>query len=148
MEQSHACKCHCHAESVAGFNDIIVTNGAAGFCNIAYAALCRTFNIITEGEEGIGAKRNTLDRGKICFLFFLCQRFRLFGEQCLPCAICQNVLIIIGNIDINGIISVGAAYGRQERQVEYLFMLSQMPDISFVACQSGAVNSGLLSCAN
>ena len=94
MEQSHACECHYHAKSVAGFNYIIITNGAAGLCNIANAALCRTFNIVTEGKECIGAKCHTLDCGKICLLFFLCQRFGLFGEQCLPCTFSQNILII------------------------------------------------------
>ena len=33
-------------------------------------------------------------------------------------------------------------------QVEHLLMLTQIPDVCLVACQSGAVDSGLLTCAD
>ena len=53
MEQSYASECHGDAILVAGLDDIIVANAAAGLCNIFHAALVGALDVVAEGEEGI-----------------------------------------------------------------------------------------------
>ena len=148
MEQSHACECHCHAVFVACSDNIVITDGAAGFCNVGNAALRCSFDVVTEGEERVRAQSNACHCSQVCFLFFSCQRFGFFGEQCLPCAFCQYIFVIVGDINVDCVISVRTTYCRQERQVQNFLVLSQVPDICFVASQSCAVDSGLLTSAN
>ncbi len=116
MEQAHTCKRHCHAKSVARRNYIVVPNRTARLCNIGNATFRRALNIVAKGEKRITAQRNTFDSGKVGFLFFLCQRCRLFCKQCLPYALCQYVLIIIGNVNVNSIVAVRTSNLRQERR--------------------------------
>ena len=55
VEQTDACKCHCDAVFVAGFDDMVITYRASCLGDILYAALVCTLDVITEGEEGIRA---------------------------------------------------------------------------------------------
>ena len=55
MEQTDACKRHRDAVFVAGFNDMIVTHRASCLGDVFHAALVCTFDVVTEGEEGIRA---------------------------------------------------------------------------------------------
>ena len=56
MEQAQAVKRHHNAVTVACFNDVIVTNGAARLYNRAHTAAARALNVVSEREEGIRAK--------------------------------------------------------------------------------------------
>ena len=53
VEETHTRKCHCNTVLVAGFNNIVVTDRAAGLCNKGYAASLCSVDVVAEGEEGI-----------------------------------------------------------------------------------------------
>ena len=53
MEQTHTREGHGNAVFVAGLDDIVVTDTAAGLCNVFHATLVGTFDVVAEGEEGI-----------------------------------------------------------------------------------------------
>ena len=54
MEQPYACECHCNAVFVTRVDYMVVTDGAACLCYIVYTALMCPFDIVAEGEEGVG----------------------------------------------------------------------------------------------
>ena len=56
VEQTHSVEDHGDAVTVAGFDDVVVTDRAARFSDIADAALMGTFDIVAKREEGIGTK--------------------------------------------------------------------------------------------
>ena len=87
MEESDAREGHSHVVLIASHNDMIISDGAAGLCNILNAALIGSFDIVTEWEECIGTERNVSILGKPLFLLGICENFRLLLEQSLPCAI-------------------------------------------------------------
>ena len=141
VEKTHAGEAHYHAVIVAGFDDVIVSDRAAGFSDISYAALGCSFNVITEGEECIAAECNALDCCKVCFLFFFGEGFGSFGEVFLPFAVCEHVVAFIRNINVDCVVSVRSADSIKEGKVKNLFVLSEMPDISFVAGKACAMDS-------
>ena len=53
VEKSDSRECHCDTVLVAGVDNIIVTDGAAGLCYVFYTASVRSFNVVTEWEECI-----------------------------------------------------------------------------------------------
>ena len=90
MEQSDAVADHCNAVLIAGFNDIVISDGTARLSDIAYTALVGAFDIVTEREECIRAERYTcILRDPFLLLMtlsrsarpssFLNGRFRTFG---------------------------------------------------------------------
>ena len=56
MEQSDSGKYHCHVVLVTAFDDRVIADGAAGLCNVFYAALMCAFDVIGEREECVGAQ--------------------------------------------------------------------------------------------
>lgn len=76
MEQAQVGHGHGYAVFVAGFNDVVVTDGAAGLGDVVYAATMGPFNVVAKGEEGVAAQGYTVELGNPGFLFFLCERFR------------------------------------------------------------------------
>ena len=148
VEKSHSGHCHSHAVLVADLNNIIVTNGAAGLCDIGNAALLSSFDVITEGEECIASESNAGNGSKVSLLLSLGKRLGLLGEEGLPYAVCEYVLVFIRNIYVDSIVSVGTLYAVKEGKVKNLVVLTEMPDVSLVTCKTGAVDSGLLTCAD
>ena len=69
-------------------------------------------------------------------------------KNCLPNAVGQHVHIIVGNVYVDGVVPVGPADILSKRQIQHFWVLPQIPDVRLVACQSGAVNTGLLSGAD
>ena len=55
VEQAHASEGHGDAVFVAGHDDMVVANRAAGLCDILHATLVGALDIVAEGEEGITA---------------------------------------------------------------------------------------------
>ena len=53
MEQADTCECHCDAILVASVNDIVVTYRTASLCDILYAALVSTLDVVAEREESV-----------------------------------------------------------------------------------------------
>ena len=56
MEQAHAGEGHDHVVQVAGLDDVVVADGAAGLGHVAHAGAVRALDVVAEGEEGIGAQ--------------------------------------------------------------------------------------------
>ena len=148
MEQAQAGECHCNTVLVAGFDNIIITDRAASLCNILHATAMRTLNIIAEREESVTAESNVLQLSNPSLFLFASQRFRFFGEEVFPYAVSQYILIIIGDVNVDGVVAVGTTDAVLKRQSQYLRILAQPPDISFTACQTSAVYAGLLAGAD
>ena len=140
VEQTDACECHCHIVFIAGLDNIIVTDRTAWLRNKLYAAALCTLNVVAKREERIRAEGYAAESRQPCFLLFFCQRFGLCCEELLPNAVCQHVFIIIGNIDINGIVTVGSADVLSERKGKHFRTLTEIPDIRLIAGKTGAVN--------
>ena len=64
MEQAHTCKRHGYAILVAGVDNIVVAYAASSLCDILYAALVGTLDVVAKGEEGIAAQRHALVLGE------------------------------------------------------------------------------------
>ena len=60
VEQSDAGEGHYHMVFVAAVDDSIVTDGAAGLCDVFYAALVSSLDIVGEGEEGVRSHHRTI----------------------------------------------------------------------------------------
>ena len=56
VEQSHVSEGHGHIVFVAGLDDIVVTDAAAGLCDVLHATLVGALDVVAEGEESIGAQ--------------------------------------------------------------------------------------------
>ena len=56
MEQSDSGKYHRHAILITAFDDRIIADGAAGLCNVFYAALMCAFDVIGKREECVRTK--------------------------------------------------------------------------------------------
>ena len=77
--------------------------------------------------------------------FFTGQYFRLFGKELLPYTVSQHIIMIITDIDVNGIVTVCAADLFYPWQIQYLWMLTKIPDVGLIACQSCTVDTALLT---
>ena len=124
---------------------MVVAHAAAGLCYVCHAALMRPLDIVAEGEESVRAERNARVLGNPFFLFLARKRFGAFGEELLPSTFCQNVFVVVGNIDVDGVVAIGAAYLLHPRQIHHLRVLAQPPDVGLVAGKARAVNAALLS---
>ena len=56
--------------------------------------------------------------------------------------------MVVADVDVNGVVTVGTADFLHPRQIQYLRVLAQVPDVGLVACQAGAVDAALLSGAD
>ena len=59
MEQAYTCKRHGYAILVAGVDNIVVAYAASSLCDILYAALVGTLDVVAKGEEGIRPQADT-----------------------------------------------------------------------------------------
>ena len=72
----------------------------------------------------------------------------LLGKVLLPVAVSANVLFVLIDITVDNVIAVGSAEGVLERKVENLIVLTKEPGVCLAACESCAMYSRLLTCAN
>ena len=127
---------------------MVVTDGAARLCDVGNTRLSRTLDVVAEREECIRADS---DAGLLCnprLLLLQRQNLRLDLEGLLPYALCQYVLILVGDIDINRIVAIRTADVVDKLQTEDLRMLTQAPVVRLVARQTGAVDAALLTRAD
>ena len=108
----------------------------------------RTLNVISEREECVTAESNVLQLCNPSLFLFASQRFRFFGEEVFPYAVSQYIFIIIGDVNVDGVVAVGTTDAVFKRQSQNLRILAQPPDISLAACQTSAVYAGLLAGAD
>ncbi|CAN3999461.1 Site-specific integrase, partial [Dysosmobacter welbionis] len=145
VEQPHPCKRHHHAVFVGCFNDMVIPDGTAGLNDVLDAGFSRPLHIIAEGEEGVGA---ACDAGEGCDPgFFLLRRQGIgaHSEGLLPDALRQHVLILVGEIYVDGVIPVRAANILHELQAQHLGMVAEPPGVRLGARQAGAVDAALLA---
>ena len=56
--------------------------------------------------------------------------------------------MLLTNIDVNGVVSVCSLDSVHKLQIQHLRSLTQEPVVCLLACQPGAVDSGLLACTD
>ena len=145
VEQSHVSEGHGHIVLVAGLDDIVVTDAAAGLCDILHAALVSTLDVVTEGEESVGAQAYVGVLGDPFLLLCTGENGWLLGEELLPCAVAQHVVVLFAEVDVDGVVAVGTTDARLERKAENLRALAQPPLIGFVTGETCAVDTALLT---
>ena len=148
MEKPDPGEGHDHVVLIAGLYHMIVTDGAAGLCDIEDTASSCTLDIVTKGEEGIGAEAYAailFDPGLSCFAG---EDLGLFGEEILPVSVSYDILIILTGIEIDRIVSVSTANLRLKGQIQNLRRLTKPPLVSLITGQTGAVDPGLLACSD
>lgn len=69
VEQTDACKRHYHVIFIAACNNICITHGSTGLCDVFYTTLMSSLDIIGEGEECIASQSHILHFVKPCSLF-------------------------------------------------------------------------------
>ena len=147
VEQPHAGEyCH-HAVLVTDFDDIIVFSRCRPALRYRIRRSFLALSMLSPNGKKASLPRETPLMESRYSLLFLCKRLRFFCEQGLPYAVLQDILVLVPQVDVDGIIAVRSGHIVSERQVDYDIRLSQMPEVRFVSCQSGAVDPGLLSCA-
>ena len=72
----------------------------------------------------------------------------MLGKVFLPVALSTNVLFVLVDVTVDDVVSVWTTERGFERQSEHLFVLTQEPSICLATCQTGAVNTRLLTCAD
>ena len=132
MEQTHTREGHGNAVFVAGLDDIVVANAAAGLCNVFHATLVGTLDVVAEGEEGIGTETYLRVLGNPCFLFLAGEGFGLCLEELLPGAVAENIIVVVGDIYVDGVVTVGTADIVDKGEVHHFRMLAEPPDVGFV----------------
>ena len=145
VEQSHVSEGHGHIVFVAGLDDIVVTDAAAGLCDVLHATLVGALDVVAEGEESVGAQTYVGVLGNPFFLLSTGEDSRLLGEELLPCAFAQYIVVLFAEVDVDGVVAVGTADTRFERKVENLRALAQPPLIGLVAGETCAVDAALLT---
>ena len=145
MEQAETGEGHDHVHVVAGFDDEVIADGAAGLCDVGDAGLVVTLNVVREREERVRTDGDTGDGREVRSLVFAEERSRLFGEQGFPFSIADDVFIVLGQVDVDGVVSLRTADTVFEREVQDLLGLAEEPVVGFVAGKAGAVDPGLLS---
>ena len=117
MEQPHTGKCHDHAVFIACINYKVVAYGTARLRHIGNAALLCPFDIIRKREKRIAAQRNSGDFRKIFLLLFLCKRFGPFRKILFPYVLAQYIFALVGKINIDDIIFIGAPDALRKMQI-------------------------------
>ena len=92
MEQPQAAEGHGDAVLVAGINDLLVTDGAAGLHDGGHAGATGTLDVVAEGEESVGAQAHAGDLAQVFLLFLGGQRGGLLGEGLGPDVITNDIL--------------------------------------------------------
>ena len=115
MEKAKPVKRHDHVILVAGHNDVVVANRSARLGNVLHAAFVGSLDVVAKGEEGVGTERHTGLRSQEFLLFLPGQPLRLLGKEFLPSTIREHIHVILGKININGIVPVRTADISAER---------------------------------
>ena len=148
MEQTHAREGHSDAILVARVDDMVVANATTSLSYILHATLMSTLDIVAEGEEGIAAEADACVLSHPSGLLLACERLGALGKELLPCAFGKHVIVIVGDIDIDGVVAVGTPNARHERQAHHLRMLAQPPDVGLLSGETRAMDTTLLTCSD
>lgn len=145
VEETHMGECHGDAILVAGVDDMVVADATASLCDKLHAAAMGTLDVVAEGEESIRSQGHARVLGDPCLALLAGQWFGLLGEELLPCAVAEDVLGLVADIEVDAVVAVCTANLLLEWQVHDLRVLAQPPFVSLASCQSGAVDAALLT---
>ena len=107
MEQTDAGECHRHSVLIADFDHVVVTDRSARLCDIFYAALVGTLDIVAEREEGVRSEGHILlHLVEPCALLFFREYRRFLGEDFLPFAVSKNIHVLVSDVNVDGIVAV------------------------------------------
>ena len=67
------------------------------------------------------------------------------GEELLPESVGQHVVVVVGDVDINGVVAISTANAFHERQRHHFRMLAKPPDISLLSGKTCAMDAALLT---
>ena len=147
VEQSHAGEAHRHAVSVGSLDDIVIADASARFRNILDSALSCALDIVTEWEESVGTDRDSALSGDPRRFLLRSEDFGLDLENRLPGTLAQDIVMLIGNIYVDSVVSVWAADAVYKLKAEYFRMLAEIPGVSLGSCKTCAMDPALLACA-
>ena len=68
-----------------------------------------TLDIVAKWEESVAAKGYAGVLGYPFLLFLACEHLGLLLEELLPCAIAQHVVVVVGDIHVDGVVTVCTA---------------------------------------
>ena len=122
MEQPQAAEGHGDAVLVAGVDDLLVADGAAGLHDGGHAGAAGALDVVAEGEEGVRAKADTGHLAEVGLLFLGGQRLGLAGKGLSPDVITNDILRGIADVNINGVVAVGLCHIVAEGQIQHLVM--------------------------
>ena len=105
MEQPDAAECHGNAVLVAGVDDLLIADGAAGLDDGGHAGAAGALDVVTEGEESVRTKAHAGHLAEVSLLFLGGQRLGLAGEGLGPDIITDDVLRGIADVNINGVVA-------------------------------------------
>ena len=146
MEQTYTCEGHGDTVFVASHDHMVIANATTCLSDILHATLVGTLNIVAEGEEGITAQTYLGVLGNPLFLLGQGQHLGLLREELLPSTVAQYVVVLVfRDIYINGVVAVGTTDTLLERQGEHFGVLAQPPDVGLLTCQTGTVDTALLT---
>ncbi len=91
MEQPDAAECHCDAVLIAGVDDLLVADGAAGLDDGSNAGAAGPLDVVAEGEECVRTQAHAGDVAQVLFLFLSGQRLGLTGESLGPDVVTDDV---------------------------------------------------------
>ena len=149
MEQPDAAERHGNAVLIAGVNDLLVADRAAGLDNGGHAGAAGTLDVVAEGEEGVGAQADTGDvaAGTPSFP----PRSGAAGCSVKVSAQTSSPMTssgVVADVHINGVVAVGLGNIVTEGQVQHLVHVAQLPVVGLLARQTGAVDAALLAGAH
>ena len=125
VEQSYASKRHSDAVLVAGHDDMIVADRATCLGDELHTTLMGTFDVVAEGEEGIGAEGYLRVLGNPGFLLFHRQHLGLSLEELLPGTVAKYIVVFVfRDIHIDGVVAICSADTIHKRQIHHLRMLT------------------------
>ena len=91
MEQAHAGEGHDHVLLIAFLDDQVITDGAAGLCDVLDTGGKGTLDVIAEGEECVAAQCNIAAGCQPCLLIAFRQPLGLLGEVVLPDTVSADI---------------------------------------------------------
>src|SRR5699024_10000670 len=112
---------------VAGGDDVVVPDGAAGLGDDRHTGLVGPLDVVPEGEEGVTAQGHAGQAVQPGPALLPGKDLGLFGEELLPGTVGQHVHVLVADVHVDGVVPVGPADARLKGQVQYLGALAQVP---------------------
>jgi hypothetical protein len=129
MKQPDPRKRHDYSVFVADVDDIAVADRTAGLGDILNAVFFARSMLSLKGKKASLPRRRPEGRDPV-FSFSFSENGRFFGKQSFPLAVGGNVLVFVGQIDIDGRVARGAA-DVIEFKAKYLRVAAQPPPVGF-----------------